>query len=213
MAVQEPPPRGSPGPVHQPIRLLLARDDKPVPLPALLSCPGGGGRRWRTPRPRQQLPPQAKAWMVLGAGGAGVSPKASPQLLPRLASSPRSHAWLILLRSWWYCSWAGPLSSSGPSPSCAQPWGADARLLESLHVPRAASGAWHFQAGLSLRREGRPPSRGPPGRPAFGCSSWPGRWLEGQARIAAERRLPSLQPHTRGHQTEASPGLAHPRPP
>ena len=65
---------------------------------------------------------------------------------------------------------------------------------------RASSGDCYPQAGFSLRREGCPPSRGPPGCPAFGCSSWPGRWLEGQARAAEERRLPS-------------PAASHPRPP
>lgn len=80
---------------------------------------------------------------------------------------------------------------------------------------RASSGDWHLQAGFSLRREGCPPSRGPPGRPAFGCSSWPGRWLEGQARIAVERRLPSPaasyppRPPDRGFTRAGPPLLAH----
>ena len=78
---------------------------------------------------------------------------------------------------------------------------ADAHLPLSHPVcSRASSGDCYPQAGFSLRREGCPPSRGPPGCPAFGCSSWPGRWLEGQARAAEERRLPS-------------PAASHPRPP
>lgn len=77
---------------------------------------------------------------------------------------------------------------------------------------------WGHKWGLSssywtqLGRE-VPPSRGRPGPPAFGCSSWLGRWLEGQGQRLHRSNLGPLLPYgitKRPLVLGACPGLAHP---
>lgn len=80
-----------------------------------------------------------------------------------------------------------------------RPWG---------HEWGLGSSGW-TQPGVGV-----PPSHGRPGPPAFGYSSWPGRWLEGQGAGCRGALCPSLpvhppEPRSRERSQASPPFLTH----
>lgn len=137
-----------------------------------------------------------QSWGTLGGHAPPLPPWALLPLVPRLPVPAWLHltqllsslhhyqvpcVWVFLC-GWSYCSW-GCRGLSHP----AQLWGWTPTSPPGR--TEGGTGAWAVYPGQYEARgllwpdsawERAPPSHGRPGPPAFGCSFWPGRWLEGQ---------------------------------
>lgn len=131
--------------------------------------------------------------MPAGRGGGGVSPQLFSRLhhyqVPRVVDPPVQLV-VVLLGVAFRSPVAKPLPCEAQGGAWALPaphWDTQGTAFVRLHYPGAGLCAprqtvrpWDMSGAWAQPGVGVPPSRGRPGPPAFGYSSWRGRWLEGQ---------------------------------